>query len=313
MKTILVTAVGGNLGQAVCSLARQLYPNFLILGTDSISAFQGYGLCNKLFNVPFASDNKYINRIKSIVQTENVDLIVPCNDRELLSLTSCPELPGITLASPFRTIQTLSDKYDCFNFFMKSGLPFCRSFLPSGFNGDFKNLIIKPRRGSGSKNIYINPSSLFPFDDTYIVQELIEGIELTIGFYVDSKNQLKDFITLHKIGLAPNNSYVVNNEFNSQIDQLLNQLINEIRIFGPCNLQCIANKDGLHPFEINCRFSGSVDIQEMLGFKIFQNSINEFLLKLPVSNSKICKTGFGIRQFKSTVYLDIPFEKIVMN
>ena len=302
--TILVTAISGNLGQAIGNLLIKHYPYFRVIGCDSISPMQGIAIFEKLFKVPSAKETTYCSAIKNIISNESINMVIPCNDFELEAISSDSELIAMSLCSEYRTIRTFFDKYLCANHFSNNNLPFCETYLPSKYLENSANIIAKPRRGAGSKYILLNPINPMSLGDDYVIQKFENGIELTVSFYVDKKNKLVGFLPLRKFGFAPNNAYSVYNEKNGEIEIILKDLIETIPISGPCNLQCIINESGIFPFEINCRFSGSVDLQEEFGFRIFRNSIDEHLLGLEAKESKIVENGIGVRNYSSIALLN---------
>lgn len=301
---VLVTAISGNLGQAICTLINKSFSSFTIIGTDALSPIQGYGLCHKTFKIPFANERNYLESMRKIVDNHKIDLIIPGNELELNRITSDNHLLKITLASPNKTIKVLSDKYKCYKLFKDHDIPFCDTYLPSEYQNQFDKIIVKPRKGSGSKNIHINPKNISEFDNNFIIQNFIQGLELTIPFYIGSNNELLSFLPLIKYGFAPNNAYQTCNKYNNEIRQILLRLKSITTIKGPCNLQCIINDNGIYPFEINCRYSGSVDIQDKLGLNILEIGINEFLLGKPFSGKLYLKEGFAVRQYKSEIFIN---------
>jgi carbamoyl-phosphate synthase large subunit len=206
------------------------------------------------------------------------------------------------LTTKFKSHSNIFDKYLCFKEFEKLQIGFCKSYLPSNFTLNFENIILKPRRGSGSKGIVKNPSNILDFDDNYIIQEYKKGLELTIPFYVNLNHILLGFLPLIKFGTAPNNSYQTYTRLNEEIQTILLKIIEAFEIKGPCNLQCIVNDDGIHPFEMNFRYSGSIDIQDQLGFEILRIGIAEFISNKAYSQKPIIFNGFAVRQYHSEVF-----------
>jgi carbamoyl-phosphate synthase large subunit len=301
---ILVSAISGNLGQAIAKTIRKHYGSYTIIGTDAVNPLQGYGLCNKLIKVPYANDINFINYIQNIVSKLNIDLIIPCNDSEVEVLMTNDLLNQITLATKFNTRENIIDKYNCYIEFQKYGIEFCRTYLPSNYKLEFENSIAKPRKGSGSKGIIKNPHNFHSFDDNYIIQEFKEGLELTIPFYANLNNELLGFLPLIKYGNAPNNCYQTYTQHNKELSILILQIINSFELKGPCNLQCIINKEGIYPFEMNFRYSGSVDIQDKLGLDILRIGIEEFKSNKAYMLKPNVKYGFAIRQYHSEVFLN---------
>lgn len=302
---ILVTAISGNLGQAVCKLIRRYYNDVNIIGIDSINPLQGYGLCNKIIKVPFATEEIYIEYILEIITHYEINLIIPCNDVEAEVLKANDYLYCKTLATKFNSESNIFDKYLCFKEFEKSQINFCKSYIPSNYTSGIDNIIVKPRRGSGSKGVTINPPNPHIFNDSFIIQEYKRGLELTVPFYVNLNQKLLGFLPLIKFGTAPNNSYQTNFKFNEELRNIILKIIKAFDLKGPCNLQCIINEDGIYPFEMNLRYSGSIDIQDQLGFDILKIGIDEYFSNIVYTNIPIIKSGFAKRIYQSEIFLGI--------
>ena len=222
---LLVSAISGNLGQSVCKTIRKHFGDANITGVDSLNPLQGFGLCNNIIKVPFAVDENYIESILQIVKQKEIDIIIPCNDFEVEILNANEYLNRMTLTTKFKSNSNIFDKYLCFKEFEKLQIGFCNSYLPSNFSLDFENIILKPRRGSGSKGIVKNPSNILDFDDNYIIQDCKKGLELTIPFYVNLNHILLGFLPLIKFGTAPNNSYQTFTKLNEEIEAILLKII----------------------------------------------------------------------------------------
>ena len=222
---ILVSAISGNLGQSICKSIRKHFVNANIIGTDSLNPLQGFGLCNNILKVPFAVDTNYIETILHIVKQKEIDIILPCNDFEAEVLYANEYLSSRTLTTKFQSESNLFDKYLCFKEFEKLQIGFCKSYLPSNFTLKLENIIITPRRGSGSKGVVKNPNKIHNFDDNYIIQEYKKGLELTIPFYVNLNHDLLGFLPLIKFGIAPNNSYQTYTRLNDEIQTILLKII----------------------------------------------------------------------------------------
>src|SRR5688500_12521822 len=128
---VLVTAISGNLGQAICKMIRKHFSDATIIGTDAINPLQGYGLCNVLIKIPYAQNVAFLPSIMNIVEEYKIDLIIPSNDFELEVLNANSYLSSITLATRYTSSANILDKYLCYEEFKKNGITFCRSFLPS--------------------------------------------------------------------------------------------------------------------------------------------------------------------------------------
>ena len=86
-KNVLVTGIGGNVGQGIL---RNIIAEGLpidIYGCNTIEFSAGNHFCLKTFKVPFAFDVNYIEEIISIVKENEIDLIIPSTDHEVFYLS----------------------------------------------------------------------------------------------------------------------------------------------------------------------------------------------------------------------------------
>ena len=67
-KTVLVTGIGGNVGQGVLRNIRDINWPIHIIGTNVEAFSAGNHLCDKTFMVPYAYVNDYIDFVKKIVE-----------------------------------------------------------------------------------------------------------------------------------------------------------------------------------------------------------------------------------------------------
>ncbi len=305
VKNILVTGIGGNVGQGIMRNIRKLNLSLLITGCDIGSFTAGNHLCDYFYQVPYAYDELYIETIKNIIREKNINLIIPSTDFEVYYLALYRnELNAVVAASNAETALIYLDKYKTFLHHQKNNIPFASSVLPSAYNGVFKKMIAKPRKGRGSRGIHINPSSLEDFsDEDYLVQELIEGDEITTAFYVTKSNKLLGSITMQrKLENGFTSECKVVKHYDNEIIPILNKIIENSEIRGSANLQSIVTSDRkIVPFEINCRISGTNSIRSNFGFDDVKYTIQEYLLNEPV-DEPVIKKGLAIRIMMDVIY-----------
>src|SRR3954471_22376409 len=85
-RKILVTGVGGNVGQGILRNVKSAGYDIYIVGCNTVSFSAGNHLCDAFYTVPFAYDPAYINEINAIVEKEKIDLIIPSTDYEVYYL-----------------------------------------------------------------------------------------------------------------------------------------------------------------------------------------------------------------------------------
>ncbi|MBA3704402.1 MAG: hypothetical protein H0W84_00435 [Bacteroidetes bacterium] len=279
-KKVLVTGIGGNVGQGIIRNIRSLPYEIVVVGTNIANFSSGNYLCDSFYKVSFAYDDEYIGQIIDIVNKENIDLIIPSTDYEAFYLSSnLSKIPCKIAVSGKEASKIYLDKYESWLHHKKHNVPFAASFEPSAYKNQFKQCIVKPKKGRGSRGIHLNPKKFEGFsDEEYMVQELHSGEEITTAFYVTCSGKLHGFITM--IRLLENGATSlckVSSKYDRLILPILEKMILHAPIIGSANLQSIASKDEVIPFEINCRISGTNSIRSNFGFKDVQYTLQEFL------------------------------------
>ena len=304
-KIVLVTGSGGNVGQGILrNILHSPYP-VKIIGCNTIAFSAGNYFCSKTYKVPFATDAGYIGEINRIVRKEKVDLIIPSTDYEVYYLAKNRDKIKCAVAvSGTKAAEIYLDKYKSYLHHQKHKIPFAHSVLPSQFKGQFKNLIAKPKEGRGSRGIVLNPKKTASFSDRdYMIQELHTGIELTTAFYITKDRSLLGYITLER--KLENGTTVlcsVNKKYDRKVRSILLKIIETTDIVGSANLQFIVDDKGkLHPFEVNCRISGTNSIRSNFGFKDVEYVLEEYLFGIQPKKPKLIK-GTAIRVLMDIIY-----------
>lgn len=306
-KKVIVTGIGGNVGQGVIRNIKKTGFNIKVIGTNVTSFSAGNHLCDLFYKVSYAYNRNYIDEIISIVNNERVDLIIPTTDFEVYFLSkNIDKIPCDVAVSKIESATNYLDKFLTFQFLNKHNIPFAESYLPSKFNREFNDYILKPRKGRGSRGIKINPVNYSDFnDEEYMVQELHKGREITTSFYVKKDNSLHSFITLDRVLENGTTTHCkVVDDHDEKLKKILETLIEKSGIRGAANLQSIVNKKGeIFPFEINCRISGTNSIRSNFGFEDVKYTLEEWLYKTQLSKPKI-KKGIATRILMDVIYID---------
>lgn len=305
VSVVLVTGVGGNVGQGVLRNIRSLEPNIRLVGTNVRAFSGGNHLCDSFHHVPYADEPEYLAEIRRIVELERVDVILPTTDLEGYHLAVGRSGLGCRLVvSDDRTMEIYLDKYLSFVHHREHDIPFADSWLPSEFDGGVDEIIVKPRAGRGSRDLHINPTDLSTFsDDHYLVQRLYTGIEVTTAFYVTKTGRLHGTLTMerelvdgttHQCRVAPIHDDIVN--------PVVERIVRSAGVRGSANLQSIITDDGrLWPFEVNCRISGTNSIRSQFGFCDVHYALQEYLFHVEPDEPKVIN-GVATRILLDVIY-----------
>jgi carbamoyl-phosphate synthase large subunit len=306
-KKIIVTGIGGNVGQGIIRNIKALDYDVKIAGTNVTDFSAGNYLCDTFYKVPYAFDAGYIEAIIEIVNKEKADLIIPSTDFETFYLSkNSASIPCKIAVSGADATRIYLDKYETWKHHNAHGIPFAASLLPSSYSTNFKEYIVKPKKGRGSRGIYINPKDLSGFsDEEYMVQELHRGEEITTAFYVTNENKLLGCITMSRtLENGMTNLCKVVHAYDDALKPIIEKMIQSSVIRGSANIQSIVTADGqIMPFEVNCRISGTNSIRSNFGFKDIQYTLQEFLFG-QTPDQPVITSGVAVRVLLDVIYPD---------
>lgn len=308
---VLVTGVGGVVGQGILRNIAACSYDIRLVGTNTGRVSAGNHLCDQVYDVPFSYEEGYLEQIRTICRDENIDLIIPATDYEVYYLATAQDTLPPVAGSPAETAKIFLDKYLTWLELEKRGIPFAESSLPSAYGGEFSECIVKPREGRGSRGIHFNPENPGAFSDDNVVQRLHHGIEITTGFYVTAERQLLGHITLERtLSSGATNSCSVSFKHNDEIERIITHIVEAFEIRGSCNIQSIVTSDNrIIPFEINCRISGTNSIRSQFGFTDVKYTIDEHLYHKPLTRPRISK-GSAVRILLDVIYPDISLDDV---
>jgi carbamoyl-phosphate synthase large subunit len=280
-KNVIVTGIGGNVGQGIIRNIRKTGFPVQVTGTNIVDFSAGNHLCDNFYRVPYAYESGFIAEMQKIIQEEKIDLVIPSTDYEVFYLSAHrSELGCAVAASDPAVAESYLDKYLTAGLHQRYDVPFAPTFLPSQYDFRFKEYIVKPRKGRGSRGLFFSPGDLSKFpDEEYIVQELCKGQEVTTAFYVDAGNNLHGHISMTRsLENGTTTLCSVTRAYDAPFQLLLENLVSHIAIKGSANIQSIITEKGeIVPFEVNCRISGTNSVRANFGFEDVRYTLEELL------------------------------------
>jgi carbamoyl-phosphate synthase large subunit len=311
VKSVLVTGVGGMVGQGILRNIRSLDQEIALHGTDIRRVSAGNHLCDSVHVLPYAYDPGYVPAVASLVGELGIALIIPSTDYESYYLARhAAELGATVASSPAEVTAACLDKFKTFETFRAFGIPFADSALPSSYQPRHARVLVKPREGRGSRNIHVDPPHPESFDDSYVVQEYLDGPELTTTFYVTRDGGLHGFITfVRELEAGSTSRCEVTKEHDPEIHRLIEQMLGHMEFRGSCNLQSRVTAAGVIPFEVNCRISGTNSIRSQLGFPDVAYTIDEYLNDRAPQAPQV-RGGCAIRVTHDVVYPELTLDEI---
>jgi len=280
MKRILVTAIGGDIGQSTAQCLREYGDDLFLIGTDIHEKHGGNLFVDDFFIIPSAKDPDYLRAISDIVKNNNIDATIPVNENELKALVNVSH--DLNLIHCGRKIVNAGlDKLTTIDFLKTLGID-----IPWTINADNNQpydfpCIIKPRFSSGSRSVFVvnsNAEAKF-FSNKYpgsVFQELLEPFdkEITCGLYRTKDGRIGS-IQFERllVGGLTGWARVVKNK---QVENILNVIADGWKLKGSINVQLRITEKGPMVFEINPRFSSTAYMRHKLGFTDVIWSLKEF-------------------------------------
>ncbi len=261
--------------------------------------------------VPYAYDEAYIPTMKALVEQENVGLIIPSTDYESYYLgLHRDRFPCPVACSPAEITQFCLDKFLNYNAFSKHGIPFAHSILPSNYKGEFSACVVKPREGRGSRGIHVNPDNPAGFDDSNVVQEYLDGPEITTTVYVNRQGQVHGMITfVRELELGNTARAEVVFEYDEELKGLVQKILAHYPFAGSFNIQSRVTLAGIIPFEINCRISGTNSVRSQFGFNDVAYTVQELLFNEAPTPPRVTK-GTALRVILDIIYPEMSLKDI---
>jgi carbamoyl-phosphate synthase large subunit len=316
--SILVSAVGGDIGQSVIKCLRDSDYHPYILGCDMNPFAGGRADVDEFFPAPPVKDKQqYIDFLLKIIKEKRINYVFLTSDVEIIFFNENRELSretnAIFIVSEKHIIDIFMDKYKTAAFFKEKGIAYPRTWLASQYDNQLGfPLILKKRRGSGSQKLFkINDAEELQFYlkrcSDMIIQEYLPGDdnEYTTGLF--RNGETIHTITFKRI-LAPGGfSQQVELITDEIIDEFTKKLAGQFDFKGSINLQFRLTDQVCIPFEINPRFSSTVYFRHRFGFKDVLWCLDLYEGR-GFSYTPVFTGGIGVKKF-SEAFFDLKKEK----
>ena len=283
MTTVLVTGVGAIIGYGLLRTLRATNRPLRLVGTDIYPDAVGQAWSDVFVQAPLTSSPDYLDWLKSVVDSHQVDLIIPGIEQDLHRYSDAREVMeswrARTVLNQARLIDLSRDKWLMHEELVSIGEP---SVIQSCGAGTFEQLasllglpfILKPRRSYASKGIVIvADESTFDFHkhrlgETLIAQPIVGSAdqEYTVGVFGDGRGRASASIALQR-NLASDGSTAKARVCEPEgLSEVVDRLCRHFMPIGPTNLQFRLGDDGWKLLEINPRVSSSTSLRAAFGY-----------------------------------------------
>jgi len=290
-KSVLITACGGDIGQGLGRILRDVSEINRIIGCDIHMDHPAALFFDDCELILPANNPDYIRSLSEVISKHQINLIIPTHEgeiKELLKLGITQSFENIPVLLPNeKVIEIGLDKLEVVNFLKENRFAYPWTNIVKDSKPHKLPCVFKMRYGHGSKGFTIinNKEQISYIQHSYpndLWQELLlpESEEYTCGLYRSQDDEIRTIIFKRKLrgGFTASGQVVDNKEIQKQ----LIELANKIELRGSINVQLKMTNRGPIIFDINPRFSSTVVFRHLLGFKDFIWSITE------KKGSKLC-------------------------
>ena len=273
---LLFTGVGRRIEliQAFRQAALSLGKELRIYGTDLSPTAPALAFCDRTFCVCKMTDSEYIGQLTTICRKEQIDLVIPTIDTDLLILSQNKAVfaPTKVLVSAPDRIAICRDKMCTAEFFRACGCNAPETFDDHRhYTGGFP-CFIKPRDGSSSINAFCvhDQEELAVYAKVignYIIQPFVKGTEYTVDVFCDQDGQTVSVTPRVRLSVRSGEVLKTKITADRQIIEECERIIERFCPIGPLTIQLIRqDSDGTDQFiEINPRFGGGSPLSMKAG------------------------------------------------
>ena len=317
MKRVLFTSVGGLFSYDAVRALRNKNKSIFIAGVDINPKINPFFL-DKFLVVPRveSSEKKYIKILKKICSKLKIKYLIPCSDSESLVISkyfSAFKKLGINLSvSEYKIAKIMTDKASMFDFLSKKGIDVGKWKTVNSvrdlekeikyFKKNKVQVIIKPRKGSGSRGVLIIDENKKFFSDLLEDKSRFCGIGSWQAIKTEIKkrktnlknnlimpyhnNDTYDVDCLAKNGqlinciprlrvydnpLSPTNQGCIIRS-HKLIEDYCKKIISAFKVNGACDFDVVIRKDKKPQIlDASCRLSGSSGASLCIGINVPNN------------------------------------------
>jgi len=325
---VLITGIGGNIGQGILKSLRAAKRIYYIVGIDMEFLSAGFSLVDAYYRTPRTGDPAFAKELERIVRGEQLEAIYVCSPSELeffsINKERLEKKLGLSIfVNPIDVVRIGSDKLKTATFLRDAKFPYPETVLATdkkGLNeiiGEYGfPLIMKPRLGFTSKNVFLvdSPEKIIALETLFpdmIVQRYLPDprSEFTATTISGDDKKVRASIVLHR-DLIQGTTYRTELVQDDNITGQVTDIVNALGAVGSCNLQFRLLNGKVLVFEINPRLSGTCGIRYLYGFNDAEMLFEMFKLGLNISQPKLHQ-AVVLRYWNEIVILGATFKTLI--
>ncbi|MCR5507510.1 MAG: ATP-grasp domain-containing protein [Lachnospiraceae bacterium] len=233
--------------------------------------------------VPRIDSGRYVEAVTDVCNEEDISLIVPTIDTELILLAENKALiedrtRAKLLVSDISVINVCRNKINTQRYMEEHGFLVPHLYTEEELkNGELKfPLFVKPFDGSSSIDTYKAGSkeeldAILKLVGNPMVQDYMEGEEYTIDVFLDFGSNIITMVP--RLRIATRSGEIAKGRIvkDTEIMKDVTRLMNELKPVGHITVQCRKTHRGIEYIEINPRFGGGAPMSIMAGADSCEN------------------------------------------
>lgn len=286
----------------------------VVAGDYSVTAPALY-FADKAVKFPKINDENYIDYILDVCNKENISLVVPTIDTDLLILAENKQFiedntRAKVLVSDYEVVLICRDKVLTQKFLEENGFGIPKMYTYEELKtNDIKfPLFIKPRSGSSSKNTFKinNRKELELYKnviDDPIIQDYIDGEEYTVDVFLDFNSNVITIVPRLRIAVRSGEISKGKIVKDREIIEDVRRLMNVLKPIGQITVQLKKTEKGIEYIEINPRFGGGAPMSIQCGADSCEN-LYRLLMGQELHYNEDYQDNLLFLRFDSSICLD---------
>ena len=300
--------------------AKRLNITSNIIAADISDTAPATYFADKTYIIPRIGATGYIEAIIEICNKEDIKLIVPTIDTELLSMAQNKEViesktGAKVLVSDLRVIEICRDKLRTQDFFDNNNFGAPRRIeVDTAEENLTYPMFIKPLDGSSSQNTFkVNNYEELQFFKKYIkkpiLQEYITGEEYTADCFLDFNSNIITIVP--RIRMATRSGEIIKGKIvkDRELIEDITKLLETLKPIGQITVQCMKTAQGIKYIEINPRFGGGAPMSIRAGANSCEN-LYKLLLGKTLEYNENYQENITFLRFDDSIALDENMELI---
>ncbi len=282
---VLILSAGRRveLVQSFQKAAKRLNIKSNVVAGDCSKTAPAIYFADKKAILPRISEPNYINEIINVCKREDVKLVIPTIDTDLLLLSEEKERiesesGAVVLISNTEVVSICRDKINTQRFLEENGFKIPRMYSEVELDSEELKfpLFIKPKSGSSSINTFKvnNLEELRTYRSLIrepIVQDYMEGKEFTVDVFLGFNGNLISIVP--RLRMATRSGEISKGKIikDNEIIKDIKRLVQVLKPIGHITVQLMKTNKGIEYIEINPRFGGGAPMSIQSGADSCEN------------------------------------------